>query len=667
MSRSISRRGLVSKPFASVVALLLTLTMAVPTWAVVFTNPASITLTDATAIGIGNPYPANIAVSGMTGTTTNVTVTLNNVNHTFPDDLDLLLVSPTADNLILLSDVGGSDDATNITITLDDAAGPTIPDATKLNAGPFKPTNIGTGDTWPAPAPAPSANTTFAAAFNGDDPNGTWNLYVVDDLGADAGTIGNGWSITVTTTGSSATTFTNGAAIHSGDGARGRASAYPSTIVASGLTGAITDVNVTLTNLSHLNPDDLDIVLVGPSGKRILLLSDAGGATDVVSANVTFDDAGAAVVPDGGPLVTATVRPTNFGTGETMPDMTFPYPNSATAGTATLASVFNGTNGNGTWSLYICDDATTSAGTLTGGWSIDITAGGNFGATRFTASDFDGDGRTDVAVQRPSTRDWYWRESTAYSNRAYTAFGLAGDVLVPADYDGDNKTDIAVWRPSTGVWYVVQSSTNTLSQVAWGNNGDTPVPADFDGDGLTDRAVYRGAGNWFILQSTTGQGRGVVWGAAGDIPVAGHFEGTNGADFTVFRAGTWYILENALASSRTVTLGSSGDVLTPGDYDGDGKTDAAVFRGSSGDFFIFNSSTSTLSGIHWGATGDVPVPGDYDGDSRTDVAVWRPANGAWYLLNSGTPAGAAALRTDSWGDPTDVAIPRTQIPATPVP
>lgn len=644
-------------------ALLLTLTLTVPTWATVFTNPAAITINDATAIGVGNPYPANISVSGMTGTVTNVTLTMLNINHTFPDDFDILLVGPTGANLIVMSDVGGSDDIVNRTITLDDAAANSLPDATTLNTGTFKPTNIGAGDTWPAPAPAPSANTTFAASFNGTDPNGTWSLYVADDLGVDMGDIANGWSLTITTNMTSATTFTSGAPIFAGDGARGRASTYPSNITVSGLSGAITDVNVTLTNMNHLNPDDLDIMLVSPSGKRILLLSDAGGTTDVVNATLTFDDSAAAVVPDAGPLVTATVKPTNFGTGDTLPDLMPPYPNSSTAGTATLASVFNGTEPNGVWKLYVVDDATTSAGDISGGWSLDITAGGTYGAKRFTSGDIDGDGLTDVAVFRPSDSNWYYRESPSYANRVYPAFGSSGDILVPADYDGDRKMDFAIFRPSQGRWYIQQSASNTLRQVAWGTNGDTPVPADYDGDGQADVAVWR-AGVWYVQQSTNSATRVVSWGTAGDKPVRGHFEGTNGADFTVFRPSdnNWYILNNAGSSSRLVNLGATGDVLAPADYDGDGKTDPAVFRDSSADFYIFQSSTSTVVGQHWGVTGDTPVPGDYDGDSRADVAVWRSSTGSWYILNSGTPAGAAAIRADNWGQPGDIAVPFTYLP-----
>ena len=92
---------------------------------VTFSNPASITINDASP---ATPYPSNIAVSGLSGTILKVTVTLNGVSHTFPDDIDVLLVGPGG-NLIVMSDVGGSTAvaAPGVNLTLDDAAGAGLP------------------------------------------------------------------------------------------------------------------------------------------------------------------------------------------------------------------------------------------------------------------------------------------------------------------------------------------------------------------------------------------------------------------------------------------------------------------------------------------------------------------------------------------------------------
>ena len=165
-----------------------------------FCNGAAITIPDS---GAATPYPSTINVSGLTGLVSKVTVTLTGMNHTFPDDVDILLVSPSGKSVLLMSDTGGSLDLVNVNLTFDDAAASQLPDGTQIVSGTFKPSNYGSGDTFPAPAPASSVATPYGGTmgnFNGTNPNGDWNLFVVDDLGGDMGSISGGWCIDITTT-----------------------------------------------------------------------------------------------------------------------------------------------------------------------------------------------------------------------------------------------------------------------------------------------------------------------------------------------------------------------------------------------------------------------------------------------------------------------------------
>ncbi|HEX6100974.1 MAG TPA: Calx-beta domain-containing protein [Thermoanaerobaculia bacterium] len=169
------------------------------------TGTGGAAFSDAAAIvipsgGIASPYPESISVSGV-GTIAKVSVTLRGFTHTYPSDVDVLLVGPGGQSVVLMSDAGSGNNVSNLTLTLDDDASSFL-DPSALTSGTYKPTNIDDfegGDGYPSPAPG-SGYGSALSVFNGTNADGTWFLYVVDDVNGDSGSFSGGWSLAITGT-----------------------------------------------------------------------------------------------------------------------------------------------------------------------------------------------------------------------------------------------------------------------------------------------------------------------------------------------------------------------------------------------------------------------------------------------------------------------------------
>jgi hypothetical protein len=286
------------------------------------------------------------------------------------------------------------------------------------------------------------------------------------------------------------------------------------------------------------------------------------------------------------------------------------------------------------------------------------------------ATDFDGDGRSDLTTYRSLNGTWYVLKSTGNftTPQIWIPWGTSTDLPAPGDYDGDGKTDPAFFRPSTGQWQILLSSTGFAPAasrvVTIGGNKDLPVPGDYDGDGKTDVAIFHPAtGQWQILQSTTNTMVTTSWGMWTDIPVPGDYDGDGRTDLAVYRPslGQWRILNSGTGTVSTITWGVASDFPVPADYDGDGRVDIAIYRVSTGEWQIIQSATNTTRTVKFGgAAVDLPVPGDYDGDGKADLATYR--SGKWFVLES--HANYTTQWNLSWGASADRPGPNVVIPNT---
>lgn len=285
---------------------------------------------------------------------------------------------------------------------------------------------------------------------------------------------------------------------------------------------------------------------------------------------------------------------------------------------------------------------------------------------------------------------WYANSSVNQANNTIVAFGEAAtDFMVPSDYDGDGKADIAIWRPGApgvAAFYIFQSSNSVVRNELFGQTGDdTAITGDYDGDGKSDLASYRcpaiggGAGQCFFfyrgsLNNPGGNVTYVPWGFGEQFDFfvnPGDFDGDGKFDFCIQRthpsgggAGQFVLLKSS-GGVEYVSWGRNTDLIVPGDYDGDGKFDFMVSRtetlgGNPGRSYYLLTRTgggTGVSPIRWGVAGDTRTPGDFDGDGKTDVAVWRasttPSTSTYYVLRSSD----GMLQQFQYGNSGDFAVP----------
>jgi hypothetical protein len=156
---------------------------------------------------------------------------------------------------------------------------------------------------------------------------------------------------------------------------------YPAPITVAGGPVQIGSIRVTLYDVIHDLPDNMDFLLVGPTGVEYVFMADAGGPAALTTpATLTFSDAAPTAIPNSGPLVTGAFKPVSWEAPQAnfaAPAPPGPYIEPNSSGVPTLQSAFGFTNANGTWNLYARDDNGTLnpnvlVGQVLGGWGIEF-------------------------------------------------------------------------------------------------------------------------------------------------------------------------------------------------------------------------------------------------------------------------------------------------------
>lgn len=155
----------------------------------------------------------------------------------------------------------------------------------------------------------------------------------------------------------------------------GRANPYPSTLTVANGPTKIKSVTVKLYSITHLAPTDMNVLLVGPAGQKLLLLRGAGGVNGINNVDLAFSAAATSLVTQNGVITPGTFLPSAYGS------VVLPSPAPGLPYSTDLNSL-NGTDANGNWSLYLWDSFNDAAGGAIGaGWQLSFV--GDIG-TEFT-------------------------------------------------------------------------------------------------------------------------------------------------------------------------------------------------------------------------------------------------------------------------------------------
>lgn len=259
----------------------------------------------------------------------------------------------------------------------------------------------------------------------------------------------------------------------------------PPVLRISGVPGTITRLRVRLHQLTHDTPEDLDLLLTGPGGQAVLLMSDAGGSSPLLFADLLFEEDAPEAVPQAA-LEGSRFRPTDYEPGDQFPAPAPPPPY------ASSFAPFLGTDPNGEWRLFVLDD-TLRPGEADGfagpaslqAWSLEIVT-------------------TESDAARPPVND-------AFEHRLLLS-GLSGTVQVPStgvSPGAEPGEPTLPGAPAAGgprsLWFTWTSPADGRVSFLTERSSYLPRLALYTGSTLADLVPLPGIGEFPVRAGTTYQ------------------------------------------------------------------------------------------------------------------------------------------------------------------
>jgi uncharacterized repeat protein (TIGR01451 family) len=314
----------------------------------VFTNSTPLAIPTGPAV-----VSSTVVVAGAGGYLWNLTLSTT-LTHTFAADLDITLMSPAGTVVTLTTDNGAGNDNVFAGTLWDDDANPG-------GQVPYVTNNGLTTDhayvnlTLASPLVPEEA----MAAFQGEDPNGTWTITISDDLAGDGGSLDT-WTLTLTTFPAPPATVAGSATNNTPLAIPTGPAVVSSTLAVAGAGTGLCGMNLT-TNLTHTFAADLDMTLQSPAGTVITLTTDNGAGNDNVFAGTVWDDD----ANPGGQVPYVTNN--GLVTDHAYVNLTLASP----LVPEEALGAFLGEDPNGTWTITISDDLAGDGGSLDS-WTLDF-------------------------------------------------------------------------------------------------------------------------------------------------------------------------------------------------------------------------------------------------------------------------------------------------------